>query len=276
MIDDESYRSLSLFLRERIGITLDGDKKYLLEARLEPLLERHNVPSYRDLVFRLKYTDHKTLINEVCDALTTNESLFFRDQKPFELFKTKLLPEIVRKNEDTKKVMIWSVAASTGQEAYSVSMAIDEMFLHYEDWNFRIVATDVSDLALEKAKKGVYTEFEVRRGLSDDHLRAFFTQNGRGWHIHERIKRRVEFRKFNLIEDFNHMEMFDFIFCRNVLIYFDVATKRRVVSKLAKHLKQNGYFFLGAAESMMGISDDFEKADEQTAVYRRKLYTALQ
>ncbi len=271
IIDDKSYNSLASFLKSQMGLTLDGDKKYLLETRLEPLLQEHNIPDFKDLVFQLEQTNNKVLINEVCDALTTNESLFFRDAKPFELLKTELLPQIIKQNEATKKVMIWSVAASTGQEAYSISMTIDETFLHYKDWDFKIIGTDISDIALDKAKQGVYSEFEVRRGLTEEHLRKFFTQEDKDWKINDRIKDRVEFRKFNLIEDFSYMETFDIIFCRNVLIYFDVAMKQQVVKNLSRHLTQTGYFFLGATESLIGISDDFVKASDLTAVYKKKL-----
>ena len=200
--------------------------------------------------------------------MTTNETLFFRDHTPFDLFRDVILPERLAANAATRSLRIWCAAVSTGQEAYSLAMILDEMGPRLSGWKIQIVGTDISGEVLERARTGLYSQFEIQRGLPIQMLLKHFSQEGDRWRISERLRAMVDLRQHNLLEPNGHLGQFDIIFCRNVLIYFDVQTKARVLEALAPRLAPQGAMFLGAAETVIGISTTVLPDRQHRGVYR--------
>lgn len=263
--DDFEY--LATMLKQRSGLTLSPDKVYLLESRLTPLARKTGLDSLEALVQKLRLTKDSTLISEVTEAMTTNESFFFRDNTPFDLFRDKVMPLLEKNRGTTKRLRIWCAAASTGQEPYSLSILFKENWVKWRDWNIEIVGTDISDQVLEKARQGVYSQFEVQRGLPIQMLIKYFRQDGDTWQLSEEIRSMVTFRNFNLLDSFNSLGVFDVIYCRNVLIYFDQPTKKDVLERMCNHLAGDGALFLGAAETVLGITDKFRPVRGQRGMY---------
>jgi chemotaxis protein methyltransferase CheR len=199
--------------------------------------------------------------------MTTNESFFFRDNKPFDLFKDSVLPQLLESRASRKKIRIWCAAASTGQEPYSLAIILKELSVKLAGWNIEIVGTDLSQKVLDKAKMGLFSQFEVQRGLPIQMLIKYFNQVGELWQISEEIRNMVSFRKFNLLDPYTLLGSFDVIFCRNVLIYFDQPTKTEVLEKMRKLLPNDGTLFLGAAETVLGITDKFKPVQGQRGLY---------
>jgi chemotaxis protein methyltransferase CheR len=201
----------------------------------------------------------------VVEAMTTNESFFFRDKVPFEHFQSLVMPAMARARD--KRMRIWCSAASTGQEPYSLAMSIKEMGDAFSGWRIEIIATDISTDALEKAKCGLYSQFEVQRGLPIQMLVKYFSQVGDLWQIAPAIRSMVTYRHFNLLQDFGQLGIFDLVFCRNVLIYFDQPTKTAVLNRLVRSLARDGYLMLGAAETVVGLTDQFRPLPDYRGVY---------
>jgi chemotaxis protein methyltransferase CheR len=265
----EDYQFLCQILAEGSGLTLGPGKEYLVESRLTPLTATLGVADIPGLVKKLRASRDRGIERTVCEAMTTNESLFFRDGAPFEILKRRVFPELAGARRAAKRLKIWSAASSTGQEAYSIAMslAVDAPML--TGYQVEILGTDLSRATLERAKSGVFTHFEVQRGLPIAMLTKFFAQVREGWQIKEDIRKQVVFRELNLLHDFSSLGVFDVIFCRNVLIYFDTPTKAQVLAGLARVLAPDGYLFLGGAETVMGISEAFARLEgEKTSVYR--------
>ncbi len=204
---------------------------------------------------------------EVTEAMTTNESFFFRDNKPFDLLKDYVLPQLLDSKAASKKIRIWCAAASTGQEPYSIAIILKEMEAKLSGWNIEIVGTDIAQKVLDKAKTGLFSQFEVQRGLPIQMLIKYFNQVGEMWQISEEIRNMVSYRKFNLLDPYTMLGTFDIIFCRNVLIYFDQQTKMEVLERMRKLLPDNGTLFLGAAETVLGITDKFKPVQGQRGLY---------
>ena len=207
------------------------------------------------------------MLSEITEAMTTNESFFFRDNKPFDLFKDSVLPQLLESRASRKKIRIWCAAASTGQEPYSLAIILKELSVKLAGWNIEIVGTDLSQKVLDKAKMGLFSQFEVQRGLPIQMLIKYFNQVGELWQISEEIRNMVSFRKFNLLDPYTLLGSFDVIFCRNVLIYFDQPTKTEVLEKMRKLLPNDGTLFLGAAETVLGITDKFKPVQGQRGLY---------
>jgi len=212
--------------------------------------------SLSDLVDKLRRSGDRALAEAVTEAMTTNESFFFRDKTPFEHLREHVIPQIVG-SSSSKRLRIWCAAASTGQEPYSVAIVLKEMAAQLRGWTTEIIATDISNEVLIRARKGVYTQFEVQRGLPIKQLMTYFTKNGDMWEINAEMRGMVKFEYLNLLKDFGRLGQFDVVFCRNVLIYFDETTKRDVLKRIAQRTSAGGYLVLGAAETIMGLSGDF-------------------
>jgi chemotaxis protein methyltransferase CheR len=261
------YDYLRRLLKERSGLVLSADKQYLVESRLLPLARRIGAPHLSDLVVKLKAPGAEPLIVDVVEAMTTNESFFFRDKIPFEHFREHMLPSLLKARAAQRRIRIWCAAASTGQEPYSLAMILKEMALQVAGWRIEIIATDLSNEVLEKARAGLYSQFEVQRGLPIQLLMKYFSQAGETWQISPEIKAMVQYRPLNLLADFTHLGTFDIVFCRNVLIYFDQETKVGVLERLARLSEPDGYLVLGAAETVVGLTEVFKPMLDRRGLY---------
>ncbi len=260
------YEFLRKLLKERSGLDLSSDKQYLVESRLIPLARRAGLPGIADLVAKLKSVAD-ALTSEVVEAMTTNETFFFRDRIPFDHLRETILPALLQARANRRSLRIWCAASSTGQEPYSVAMCVKE-FAALAGWRVEIVATDLSQEVLEKSRAGIYSQFEVQRGLPIQLLVKYFIQTGELWQLNADIRAMVQHRQLNLLQDFSQLGTFDVIFCRNVLIYFDQDTKAGVFDRLSRMLEPDGVLLLGAAESVVGISDAFRPYPERRGLYR--------
>jgi chemotaxis protein methyltransferase CheR len=246
---------------------LSADKQYLVESRLLPIARRIGVPHLADLVVKLKAPGSEPLIVDVVEAMTTNESFFYRDKIPFDQFREVIVPSLIKARAAQRRIRIWCAAASTGQEPYSLAMILKEMAVPLAGWRTEIIATDLSNEVLEKARAGLYSQFEVQRGLPIQMLMKYFTQAGETWQISPEIKAMVQFRPLNLLSDFSQLGKFDVVFCRNVLIYFDQATKVGVFERLARVTETDGYLVLGAAETVVGLTEVFKPLADRRGLY---------
>ena len=267
----QEYDYLRGLLKERSGLVLSADKHYLVESRLLPLARKAGLPTLGELVLRLKGAGGEALKVEVVAAMTTNESFFFRDKFPFENFRTHIIPNLLQARAAERRIRIWCAAAATGQEPYSLAMILKEMGCQLDGFRIDILATDLSDDVLEKAKSGIYTQFEVQRGLPIQLLVKYFTQTGEAWRISPEIRDMVQFRPINLIRNFSNLGMFDVVFCRNVLIYFDQPTKIAVLERIAGVTACDGYLALGGAETTIGLTEMFKAIPERRGLYARNL-----
>jgi chemotaxis protein methyltransferase CheR len=264
----QAFASLQTFLLKSSGLSLDRDKQYLVEARLNPVMQQAGLQGLPDLVARIG--GDRALAKKVTEAMTVNETFFFRDRMPFDGFRNAILPELLASRARTRKIRLWSAACSTGQEPYSLAMILDEEARRLTGWSVDIVASDIADSVLKRAREGVYTHFEAQRGVPMSHLVRYFTKRKDHWSINPTIKARVDFRQQNLIADFSALGTFDVIFCRNVLIYFAPEQKRDVLARLARSLAPDGFLVLGAAESVIGYSSEFKPHDENRVILTRR------
>jgi chemotaxis protein methyltransferase CheR len=258
---------LRALLKSRSGLALGAEKRYLVESRLGPVCQRHGVASLSELAARLKGPRHPVLERDVVEAMTTNETFFFRDRTPFDLFRDVLLPRCLASLSGSRRIRIWCAAASSGQEPYSIAMLLQEAAARLAGWQVEIVATDLSTEVLERAKAGLYSQFEVQRGLPIQFLMKYFAQTGERWQIAAPIRAMVEFKPLNLIQGFAQLGGFDVIYCRNVLIYFDAPTKSDVLRRLAQAVNPGGAVLLGAAETVIGLSDALAPHPQHRGLY---------
>ena len=264
------YEYLRKLLKERSGLDLSADKQYLVESRLVPLARRVSLPGIPELVQKMKSGDD-ALTADVVEAMTTNETFFFRDKIPFDHLKEAVLPALAQARAARRALRIWCAASSTGQEPYSIAMCLKEAGPMFAGWRTEIVATDLALGVLEKSRAGIFSQFEVQRGLPIQMLVKYFTQNGELWQLNAEIRGMVQHRQLNLLQDFSHLGMFDIIFCRNVLIYFDHPTKVNIFERIARMLEPDGVLALGAAESVVGITNAFRPYPERRGLYRTNL-----
>lgn len=256
-LSPDNYQFLQHYVLETSGIVIDAGKDYLFEARLMPLVRRENLRSLNDLCALMKATSGTPIRQEILEAMTTNETLFFRDMAPFDALKTAILVELKTKRALTKRIRIWSAAASSGQEAYSLAMLLLEC--GFRDWSLHIVGTDIAESVLERARRGRYSQLEVNRGLPAPYLIKYFTRHGLEWQIKDEIRKMVKFERLDLRRGTAGPGAFDIVFCRNVLIYFDQPTKRQILSNIQSALAPGGYLSLGAAETIINLNDSLEK-----------------
>jgi chemotaxis protein methyltransferase CheR len=261
------YEYLRKLLKERSGLDLSADKQYLVESRLIPLARKAGLMGIGELVQKIK-SGSDALTVDAIEAMTTNETFFFRDKIPFDHLRQTVLPELMQARIGRRSLRIWCAASSTGQEPYSIAMCLKEFSAQLIGWRVEIIATDLSLGVLEKARAGIFSQFEVQRGLPIQLLVKHFRQVGELWQINADIRAMVQHRQLNLLQDFSHLGTFDVIFCRNVLIYFDQDTKIGVFNRLARSLEADGVLALGAAESVVGMTDAFKPFPERRGLYR--------
>lgn len=268
LTDFDIYRTL---LKDQSGLIITEDKVYLLESRLGPVAKKWGYNSLETMTIALQGVPDRQLIIDIVEAMTTNETSFFRDSRPFDMFKDHLLKYMKDARNTEKRLRIWCAAASSGQEPYSLAMILKEAAAEFPGWNFDILATDISNEILDQAREGLYTQFEVQRGLPIQLLMKYFEQQpDQKWKITNDIKNMVKFDYFNLLTPMTAMGPFDLIFCRNVLIYFDEATKGDILGRMSKIIKPDGFLMLGGAETVMGITDEFVPLPEKRGVYVTK------
>ncbi len=265
----QDFDYLRQLLRARSGLVLSAEKQYLAESRLLPVARRHGLTTLTELIGRLKAATTAPLTAEVVEAMTTNETFFFRDKLPFDHFRDTVLPALIEARAREKRIRIWCTAASTGQEPYSLAMTIKGLGAKLAGYRIEILGTDISGDVLERAKAGIYSQFEVQRGLPIQLLVKFFSQVGETWQIAPEIRAMVQFRPLNLLKDFSTLGSFDMVFCRNVLIYFDQETKIGVLNRLARQMPDDGFLALGAAETVVGLTDAFKPMSDKRGLYLR-------
>ncbi|MBI5322582.1 protein-glutamate O-methyltransferase CheR [Bradyrhizobium sp.] len=261
------YEYLRKLLKDQSGLDLSADKQYLIESRLVPLSRKAGLAGIPELVQKMK-AGSASLTAQVVEAMTTNETFFFRDKVPFDHFRQAIMPEVLKARAARKSVRIWCAAGSTGQEPYSLAMCLKEMDSQLAGWRVEIIATDLSQEVLEKSKAGLYSQFEVQRGLPIQMLVKYFKQTGEFWQINPDLRAMVQHRQLNLLHDFSQLGTFDVIFCRNVLIYFDQDTKINIFNRLCKAMEPDGFLVLGAAETVVGLTDAFKPYPDKRGLYR--------
>jgi chemotaxis protein methyltransferase CheR len=264
---EHDFTFLRELLLKRSGLSLSAEKRYLVESRLGSVCRQLGLKGLPELIQAARAGD-ETLSVAIVEAMTTNETLFFRDTVPFTHLREVILPALIKARATERTLRIWCAAASSGQEPYSVAMIIDDMAAQLAGWRVEILATDISTQILERARLGIYSQFEVQRGLPVQLLLKHFTQEGDRWRISERLRRMVTFRHNNLVDSPTAAGTFDLIMCRNILIYLNVTTKSQVFNLLAKSMRGDGYLILGAAETIMGLTEAFSPDRDNRGIYR--------
>jgi chemotaxis protein methyltransferase CheR len=265
MLSPVDYTFLADFLRRRSGLSISSEKVYLIESRLKPVASRLGFRTASDLIRRLK-TGDESLSRAVTEAMTTNETSFFRDREPFDRFREIMLPALWTARRYESQLRIWCGAASSGQEPYSLAMIVDAA-TQFSGWTVDIVASDINTEMVERANEGLYSQFEVMRGLPIQMLARHFHLEGGEWRLSSSIRSRVQFCVFNLMDSFEPLGRFDVIFCRNVLMYFDQATKHDVLGRLANALAPDGYLVLGSAETILGSGKGLQPLRNGRGIY---------
>ncbi|MGC3961403.1 MAG: protein-glutamate O-methyltransferase CheR [Verrucomicrobiota bacterium] len=274
-ISQTDFEYVSRLARNEAAIVLEPGKEYLVENRLTPVAQKEGFASLPDFIQSLRA---KPKLNgqhfKAIEALTTNETLFFRDFHPFEALRRQIIPKILERRASARRLSIWSAACSSGQEPYSLAMMLREHFPQLANWTVSIIATDLSSAILKSAQEGCYTQFEVNRGLPATYLLKYFSKQGEKWHIKEEVKRFITFRQMNLVQPWPVMHPFDIVMIRNVMIYFDVETKKNILQKIRNCLLPNGYLFLGTAETTTNLDPAFQPVTiEKAVVYQTQTGT---
>ena len=273
-IQPNELSGVTQYIHEISGIFLDKSKSYLLESRLTSVIKENNCKNYSELITKAKRDPSKKIERQIIDAISTNETLFFRDKAPFELLKNKLLPEIIDAREAKSKlpprIRIWSAASSTGQELYSIAITIRELLGPNSKYNFHLLGTDISNNAIRQASYGKYNKFEIDRGLGQMELRKYFTNLGDSWKIKDEIRAMVKFQKFNLMQPFTALGKFDIIFCRNVAIYFSLPDRIKLFDKIYNSLEDDGFLIIGSTESLSGVTTKFVPRRHLRSIFYEK------
>lgn len=266
---EQDYSFVTKLLLDRSAIALEQGKEYLLEARLGPVAKRHGHASVAEFIGQLRKPGAQQLTAELVEAMVTTETSFFRDIHPFETLRRTVIPELIRARADEKQLNIWCAASSSGQEPYTVALIIREHFPELARWHVNILATDISNDMLERCREGRYSQIEVNRGLPTALLLKYFTQEGAKWQLDEKVRALVDFRKLNLIDAWPTMPPMDLILIRNVMIYFDVETKKAILRRISRNLRKDGYLILGGAETTMNLNDSFVRVENLKAGFYR-------
>jgi chemotaxis protein methyltransferase CheR len=272
-IAPEEVNLICEYIHAITGIALDQSKAYLIESRLDSIIKEFNCSSFSDLCYKAKADAGKLIEKKIIDAISTNETQFFRDTGPFELLRHKILPELI----DTRgakstgllptPIRIWSAACSTGQEVYSIAIVLKELLPDLKKYNIKLLGTDISDAAIAQSSYGTYNKFEIERGLNPEKLNKYFSRNGDNWKIKDEIRGMATFRKLNLMLPLNGLGKFDIVFCRNVAIYFDLDARKKLFDKIADALEPDGYLIIGATESLTGICPRFEPRQHLKTIF---------
>jgi chemotaxis protein methyltransferase CheR len=253
----ENYRFLQEQVHSQVGIVLEDNKHYLFESRLAPIVKQHGLGSINDLCVLLRARRDNELAHQVVEAMTTNETYFFRDPAQYEAIRTVLLPRLREERRDTRNLRFWSAASSTGQEAYTLAMLLIESGL--QDWNIQVLGTDFSEKVVERARSGIYQQIEVNRGLPAALLVKYFRRSGLEWQLSDAVRRMVRFQMIDLRKSMSTLGPFDLVFCRNVMIYFDNETKRNIMKEIHGTLFRGGWLLLGGAETAFSLEERFER-----------------
>ncbi|MCB9989987.1 MAG: protein-glutamate O-methyltransferase CheR [Rhodospirillales bacterium] len=266
-VSEADFAFYKEFLFKLSGLSLTPEKNYLLESRLSPIASSLGYTDLSAFTAFLKTSKDNTVIQAVVEAMTTNETSFFRDTKPFERLK-EVLPDIEKNKQGDRTIKFWSAACSSGQEAYSIAMTMQDYLAAKPGWKYQILGTDISNDILAKASSGTYNQFEVQRGLTIQMMVKFFTQDGPNWKVKDELRKMIDFKYANLLENLNHIGSFDIIMCRNVLIYFNLDTKTQVLRNIATKLGPHGYLFLGGCESIMNLDVPYKGVDGMPGIYQ--------
>jgi chemotaxis protein methyltransferase CheR len=266
-LTNNAFETFATLLKSRSGLVIGPDKVYLLETRLAGMMKRERLPDLNALADRVRRPGADALVRELVEAMTTNESFFFRDDKPFQHFRTQALPRALAARPPGSTLRVWSAASSSGQEAYSLAMILSECKASLGNCKVEILGTDIAREQLARAKEGLYTQFEVQRGLPVQLLMKYFKKEEAGWRLAEAVRAMAQFREFNLLGDLRPLGRFDVVFCRNVLIYFDQETKKRVLEAIAAQMAPDGVLYLGGAETVLGITGRFAPLPSERGVY---------
>lgn len=264
----QDFAFLAALIRERSGLVITAEKAYLVDNRLKPLASERGFGSLDALVAALRTGRDEKLKRDVVELMTTNETLFFRDTKPFDLLRDTVLPQLTQARSRGRPLRIWSAACSTGQEAYSIAITVKENAARFRDWPVEIVGSDISPAVLAKARAGVYSQFEVQRGMPIKLLIKYFKQVEAQWEINADLKAMVHFREHNILQDLSILGTFDIVFCRNLLIYFDNPTKQQVLERISRITATDGVLFLGGTETVIGITSRFSPVPGSRGMYQ--------
>lgn len=268
-ISTNDFQYISKMVQDLSAIVLETGKEYLVESRILPLAKKEGFDSIEELVKNLRNGQKNGLSTRVVDAMTTNETSFFRDIHPFETLKKFIIPDLIKKREATKQLNIWSGASSSGQEPYTFAMVLRENFPELRTWKVNYISSDISHEMLDRCRKGIYSQLEINRGLPATLMVKYFERHGTEWQVKEDLRKMIDFRYLNLCEDWPVLPKMDLVLLRNVLIYFDVDMKKGILNKIQKLLKPDGYLFLGAAETTLNLNESFERMDyKQSGCYR--------
>lgn len=262
--DFDLYRDL---LKEKSGLVLTPDKSYVLDSRLNPVAKKWGFSSLEAMTAALQGVPDSDLVTDVTEAMTTGETSFFRNTRPFHFFRDTVLPYMLKNRSSKRQIKIWCAACSSGQEPYSLGMILKEMDKKLAGWKIEILATDISNEVLNQARGGTYSQFEVQRGLPIGMLLKHFTQKEEKWQIKDDIRKMVKFQYFNMLDNMSSLGEFDVIFCRNVLVYFDDAGKKQALDKIAGRLRPDGFLFLGANENLSHLTDTFRPSPDKVGIY---------
>jgi len=258
-------------VRTRSAMVLDPGKAYLVQSRLEPLAKSEGLASLTKLVQILRQSPYGVLHKKVVEAMTTNETSFFRDLTPFQVLREQLFPEIIARKGASKRLNMWCGASSSGQEPYSVMFTILEHFPELKDWVIQFIATDISEEMVAKCREGKYNQLDLNRGLPINYLTNFFSKKGMSWQVQDDIRHRIDFKQMNLAGPWMAFPTMDVVFLRNVMIYFDIETKKQILANIGKILDPNGYLILGGSETTINLDDQYERvAISGTSCYRVK------
>jgi len=270
-VTPQEFKAFAKYILDISGIALDVGKEYLLETRLNPLISKYQCTSYSDLMKKSKHGFNKKLEDEIIDAISTNETYFFRDKTPFKLLQHKILPDLIdkrsKRNIGKPTIRIWSAANSTGQELYSLAMTMIEMGVTLDKYNIKLLGTDISDAAIAKASYGVYNKFEVARGLEPARLNRFFHPMADKYKVKDELRAMVQFKKMNLMKPFIGIGKYDIVLCRNVMIYFTTENRRKIYSNISKVMEPDGYLLIGSTESLVNDTDLFASFRYLNAVF---------
>jgi len=266
-ISDAEFHYIKDFIYQQAAIDLEPGKAYLVEARLQPIARREGFASLSEMIAKLRAQPANGLNWLVVEAMTTNETYFFRDIHPFELLKTKVLPELIKRRAAQRQINIWCAAASSGQEPYSIMMLLREHFPELSTWKINFTATDISNQMLNRCREGFYSQLEVNRGLPATLLVKYFEKISTEWKIRDDLRRAIDFRQLNLAQPWPALATMDIVFIRNVLIYFDVATKKPILARVRKLMSPDGYMFLGGAETTLNLDESFKRVQVNNSAY---------
>ena len=270
-ISPVDFAYLRKLMAEHTAIVLDAGKEYIAESRLANLVVQEGFDSVPELIRTLRANSFDVLHRKVVNAMTNNETWFFRDLVPFEALRKQIIPSVLAARSAERRLSIWCAACSSGQEPYSLAMMLRESFPELRGWNVRLLATDISSSVLDRAQRGHYSQLEINRGLPASLLARYFTREGLEWVISDEIRRTVEFRLFNLAEPWKEYPSCDIILIRNVLIYFDVETKKAILARMRRSLRTDGYLLLGGAETTLNLDEKFDRIQFETTAYYRPL-----